>query len=215
MVATPVAPAEVEKLFLAWLPEIRSRAWAINHHLPPSEREEVVAEVVAWSWAWMLAGARSHKIERMTPRTLAIFASKAFASGRRFGGSVNTHDAMSERARSTGKVAVTSFDAPRPDGEDSREERGFAILRPLRTPKPYDITRCRLDYGLVANAPELPAKAREAFRHLVADNDRGCFTRIAKDLGVTPPYVHQLKEKLQAKLAGIGYAPSAPAMRGG
>jgi hypothetical protein len=177
MVATAVGRDEVEKLFLHRLPEIQSRAWAINHRLPPSEREECVAEVTAWCWAWMLAGARKGRLEKMTPRTMAIFASRMFASGRRFAGSNGASDVMSELARASGKTAVCSLDAPRTDGDDNLEERGFAVLRPLRTPKPFDIARCNCDYGLVADDPALSSRAKDVFHKLVVDHERGCCSR--------------------------------------
>lgn len=209
MVATPVAPTEVEKLFLAWLPEIQSRAWAINHRLPPIEREECTAEVAAWSWAWMLAGARSGKIAKMTPRTLAIFASKTYACGRRFGGRCSTHDVMSESAKARGRVAVCSLDTIHTGEDDACEEvhRGFAILRPQRVPRPDQITRCRLDYGLVAKDRNLSRRAKDVFRRLVADHDRGCCSRIARDLKISAPYVHQVKHKIADALTKIGYGP--------
>jgi hypothetical protein len=208
VVANPVPSAEVEKLFLHWLPEIQSRAWAINHRLRPADREEAVAEAVAWSWAWMVAGARKGRLQKMTPRTMAIFASKMFASGRRFAAGCSVHDAMSETAQASGKVAVCSLDVPRKDGEDTREDPSFANLRPLRTPKPFDITRCNCDYGLILEDSDLPRRAKDVFRRLVVDHDRGCCRRIARDLKITPPYVHELKHRIGDALDRIGYAPA-------
>jgi hypothetical protein len=211
MVATAVGRDEVEKLFLHWLPEIRSRAWAIHHRLRPADREEAVAEVTAWAWAWMIAGARKGRLEKMTPRTMAIFASKMFASGRRFAGSNGASDVMSESAKASGKVAVCSLNAPRKDGDDTREEPGFANLRPLRTPKPFDITRCNCDYGLLLVDSNLPRRAKDVFRRLVVDHDHGCCSRIARDLKITPPYVNELKHQIGEALDRIGYGPHTAA----
>jgi hypothetical protein len=195
--------AEVEKLFLMWLPEIQSRAWAINHHLSPADREEAVAEAVAWSWAWMIAGAKKGNLTKMTPRTLAVYSSRMFRTGRRFAAGCSAHDAMSEIAQASGKVSVDSL------GRD--EERGFAILRPLRTPKPFDITRCNLDYGLVAEDPGLSSQARNVFHKLVVDHERGCCRRIARELEVSPPRVNEIKHKIAESLTRIGYDPQTSA----
>jgi hypothetical protein len=189
------------KLFLTWLPEIQGRAWAINHQLSPTEREEAVAEVTAWSWAWMLASVKKGRLQKMTPRTMAVYGSRMFHTGRRFAAGCSVHDAMSEIAQASGKVSVENL------GMD--EERSFAILRPLRTPKPLDIARCNHDYGLVAEDPELSGRAKEVFQRLVRDHDHGCFKRIAEQMGVTAPYVTELNGKIADSLSRIGYAPTS------
>ena len=204
MVATAAGRDEVEKLFLHRLPENQSRAWAINHRLSPSEREECVAEVTAWSWAWMIAAARKNRLQKMTPRTMAIYGSRMFRAGRRFAAGCSAHDAMSEIAQASGKVTMCSLDT---NGDDERVQRGFAILRPLRTPKPVDIARCNHDYGLVAKDPELSTRAKDAFQLLVHDHDHGCFKRIAQEMKISPARVFQLKRCLATALTEIGYDP--------
>jgi hypothetical protein len=169
----------------------------------PAEREEAVAEAVAWSWAWMIAGAKKGKLTKMTPRTLAVYGSRMFRVGRRFAAGCGVHDAMSEIAQASGQVSMESLDID--------EERGFAILRPLRMPKPFDIARCNHDYGLVAADPELSRRAKDVFRLLVRDHDHGCFRRIARQMKISPARVCQLKQCLAAALTEIGYDPNRAA----
>jgi hypothetical protein len=207
MVANPVPLAEVEKLFLAWLPEIQSRAWAINHRLRPDERQECVAEVTAWCWAWMIAGARKSRLEKMTPRTMCIFGSKMFASGRRFAAGCSVHDVMSESAKSSGKVAVCSLNANHGDDPDSPHTMG-SILADTRRPRPYDETRISLDYRTALKRPGLPRKGRRVFGLLVRDHSDGHGLRIAQAMKISPARVCQLKTCLATALTEIGYGPT-------
>ena len=206
MVAKPVPPAEVEKLFVQWLPEIRSRAWAINHRLQPAEREEAVAETVAWSWSWALAGAKKGRLEKMTPRTLALYASKMFSSGRRFAAGCSVHDAMSEIARVSGKVTVHSLDKSVTDDTDSPHTTG-TILADTRHPHPDEEVRINLDYRTALKQPGLPRKGRILFGKLVRDHAPGHGRRIAGEMKISPPRVCQLKKCLATALTQIGYAP--------
>lgn len=207
MVAQPIDRDEVERTFLKMLPELRSRSYAANQGLNRTEREEAVQEACCFAWVQLLSASRRNRLGNPTAYTLARFAWLAFRSGRRFAGGCSVNDVMSEAAQSSGKVAACSLDAHHADGDDGREERGFAILRPLRTPKPPDICRVNCDYSLLLQDPSLSRRAKDVFRRLVTDHDRGCCSRIARELKVSPPYIHELKEKLKEKLTQIGYAP--------
>ena len=148
----------------------------------------------------------------MTPRTMCIFGSKMFASGRRFAAGCSVHDAMSETAQASGKVSMSSLDANRGDDPDSPRTMG-SILADTRRPRPYDETRISLDYRTALKRPGLPRKGRRVFGLLVRDHSDGHGLRIAKAMNISPARVCQLKTCLAQALTEIGYGPAVHSQR--
>jgi hypothetical protein len=138
-----------------------------------------VREACCFAWAQLLSAAARHRENKLTAYTLARYASLAFRSGRRFAGG-SQGDVLSDGARRSG--AVLSLDAIHVGEEDSSTgpAHRFAVLTPSRIPKPAEVARRNCDYALVADDPALSLRVRNVFRRLVADHDKGCFSRIAR-----------------------------------
>ena len=200
---------EVEAWFLKALDELTSRAWALSRGLRPVEREEAVAETIAWAWALTLSAGRRGRLDRLTPRTLAIFGVRMFRSGRRFAGS-SCRCVLSEQTRLLNRVRVQSL---HDDNEDREERAGgrsaFRALADRRATQPIDSARIRVDYPLALADPTLPSKAPQCFDELALDYGPGHGLRVAKALDISPARVCQLKNSLAGALSRIGYDPHA------
>ena len=202
--------SEVERRYLAMAPEIQSRAWARHGHLSPADREDAVAETMAWSWAWCLSAGRRGKLGRLNPVTLSRYAARMYASGRRFAGSCSA-DALGEEARVKHRLRVRSLtcrDAAGDEDEVSGRRGLSEALVDSRHERPLEQCRVNTDYPFALLDPRLPARAKECFSSLLQDNGPGHVKRIAQTMGVTSARVCQLKLDLAGALSRIGYAPA-------
>ena len=211
--AMPVVSREaVERKFMSMQEELESRAFAAGCGLCPCDREEFVAECVAWSWAWMLTAAEKGRLDLVTPYWCATFARKMWNTGRRFGMSASINDAMDEQARAKGRVGVENLESIA-NARCESTARGRMITKALtdsRHARPDQVVRAEHDFGLVRDDPSLSERAGQLFERLLLDNEAGHGVRIAKELGISPGRVTQLKRgELAPSLERLGYAPAA------
>lgn len=109
-----LVPAHGHAAFLSLLPHLRTHARFRFRHLNPSDREEAVAEVVAYAFASFLRLRARGKDPAAFPAVFAHFAAKAVANGRRVTPRLSTRDLLG-RPRAV-RVAVHKLGDPRPDG---------------------------------------------------------------------------------------------------
>jgi hypothetical protein len=109
LVSNPVHAA-----FESLLPRLRTHARVRFRHLNPSDREEVVADVIAYGFASFLRLAERGKDPAAFPAVFAHFVAKAVANGRRVTPRLSTRDLLG-RPRAA-RAAVHKLDDPMPDG---------------------------------------------------------------------------------------------------
>lgn len=109
-----LAPVPVHAAFESLMPRLRTHARVRFRHLNPSDREEAVAEVVAYGFVSFLRLKERGKDPAVFPTAFAHFIAKAVANGR---GVVRRLSARDLMARTRGaRVAVHKLDDPMPDG---------------------------------------------------------------------------------------------------
>ena len=208
---TPISAAEVESRFLEMLPEIQSHAAVRHRYLDQCEREEAVAETLAWAWQWSLSAAKRGKLDRVGAITLTDYATRMYRSGHQFAGS-STTDVLAAGTRVKGRVRVIPLDHLK-TGRSHGSIRGQVISDALidsRSPQPFDVCRVNADYPQALEDPKLPGRTRECFGHVLEDNGPGHVRRIADAMRVSLPRVCQLKNAMAGALQRIGYGPGIP-----
>jgi hypothetical protein len=109
LVSNPVHAA-----FESLVPRLRTHARVRFRHLNPTDREEVVADVVAYGFASFLRLAERGKDPTAFPAVFAHFVAKAVANGRRVAPRLSTRDLLG-RPRGA-RAAVHKLDDPMADG---------------------------------------------------------------------------------------------------
>ena len=92
-------PVEWHSEFLAMMPCIQRSARCAFRRLPPEAKEEAVAETIANVFVAYLRLVETGKQHVAHPHRLATYAISQIWSGRRVGGSLNSHDVMSQTAQ--------------------------------------------------------------------------------------------------------------------
>jgi len=190
--------------------ELVSRSNAYFHFLPELEREEAVAETLAGIFVYALSAAARGKLDRLTAYSLVVFFGKSCRKGRRMTGFKST-DAMSEVSLRRGHHKVHSMVDPIPIPTD----RGVKVaplrqvLADSREDSPFDNVRRDLDYADILDKEHVNLKGRRVFLFLAECHGQGDHRALARELGVTPGRVSQLKSQLAKCLGRHGYEPPA------
>lgn len=194
------------------LPEISIRARGVFFYLRDDDRDEAIAEAVAYAYTAIDSAARRGTLHNLTPFHLVNFAAKHFRQGRRVAGYSST-DVMGEATRRRGRVSVVSMSSPIARGDEEDAPTLAEVLADRGDDAdPFEATRRNRDYGDIFDNEAISVKARRAFDMLSADRGLGCGMRIAKALGVSSGRVTQLKDELAAALGRHGYGPAAVTM---
>ncbi len=111
---TALAPAPVRTAFESLVPRLRTHARVRFRHLRPVDREEAVADVLAYGFASYLRLTERGKDPTAFPAVFAQFVAKAVANGR---GVVRRLSARDLLGRPRGeRVTVRRLDDPMPGG---------------------------------------------------------------------------------------------------
>ena len=189
----PASDADVQAAFVEnYLPEIESRARMLLSDHSPEALHEGIQEVTAQSWRIFLAACRSGKDGCVTPYTLAVYAHRKYRSGRRVA-ATGRADAMSERSRVRGKVCLVGIDGA---------QHAFLHVR-RHSQDPSEAVRWRLDLAAVIQCLD------ERQRLVLALTAAGWKTgEIAAQIGVSPPRVVQIQDKIGEAFNRAGYGPA-------
>ena len=174
--------------------EIERFASLRGRFMKRDDREEVIAETIAYAWRWALRAASLNKLDRLSPRMISLFASRLYRSGRRFAGGSNWRKAAAKEV---------------PYSPIMDERTGLSTLADSlashRRFQPEEIARVEMDYSLAAS--RMTARERELWTALVIDHEHGAQIRIAGEMKLCPARVTQLKAQIGIKLEKIGYGP--------
>lgn len=108
--APQAAPEQLQTSFLAVLPTIVLVAQIYFRQIRcPHTKDDLVAEAVALGWRWHVRLAERGRDPSAFVVTLARYAARAVACGRRLCGKEKSQDAMSFRCQRRGGFVVVSF----------------------------------------------------------------------------------------------------------
>ena len=162
-----------EQHFMAMLPAIQRYAGHRFRDRLCEERHELIAEVVALSFAMFVRLIERGKTDLAYPSTLANYACCQVAVGRRLGTPLNTNDITSEYCRRRKGVRVQSL---------HRCDRKTGVWREIlvedHRATPADLAAARID--VPAFFDSLPNRDRRIAEQLAAGESTTCVARMFK-----------------------------------
>ena len=171
------------------LPAIEQQAVVAFRSLPPDEREDLIAEVVANAFCAYkrLVDRGMADVAYATP--LACYAIKQIRSGRRVGSKLNVRDATSEYCQLAKGIRIERLDRFDP------EEQGWQeIVVEDRHAGPADIAATRIDF--TAWLKTLAPRLRRIAKTLAAGETT---SGVARRFGVTHGRVSQIRRELMGR----------------
>ncbi len=203
----PAKPPQSPALlwFEAHVPELRSRARRYSRRFPRSERDDAVAEILGLALQYCVSAARRGKLACLTPFTLISFFARSYAQGRRVCGtrSRDVFSPVGQRRRGTRIISLSERRWVRtPTG--LQRLRLCDVLADRRASSPLENCRRNLDYPSILRRG-VSRKARRVFAWLAATQGSSRQVELARQLGVSPPRIKQLKRELASHLARAGY----------
>ena len=112
---TELAPVPVHTAFVSLLPNLHTHARFRFRHLNPTDREEAIADVVAYGFASFLRLKRRGKDPTAFPAVFAHFIARAVANGRGVGPCPSARDLLTARSRGE-RTRIHRLDDPMPGG---------------------------------------------------------------------------------------------------
>jgi hypothetical protein len=182
------ADSALRRSFLRCLPQIMSVAgYAFRKHRF-DEREERIAEAVAWTWALFVRVQRRGKNPNEFPTALAKFAVKYVRSGRLFGQSRNSKELYTALSKSENRLCLVCLDELEPQTRTPWKE----ILVESRAFSPADTAAARIDVNTWLNS--LSSRDRRLAEKLATGERTG---RMARALGLSPARISQLRNEFR------------------
>lgn len=198
------------------LAELRRRCRQFVRRFPRHERDEAVAEMLGQIWQYARGAERRRVLQRLTPFTLVQFFGRRYAAGRRLCGA-HSADVLATTGQRRHRLRIVSLDQPRRLRTPGRESRLplSEVLADRRAVPPPENCRRDLDYPLILRRHRASPKARQVFAYLAQTHGQGRQVELARQLGVVPSRVVQLKQQLARCLAAGGYGPTPAATTSG
>jgi hypothetical protein len=182
---TESAPPSGHAAFLPLLPHLRACARFRFRHLTPIDREEAIADAVAYAFVSFLRLSRRGKDPTAFPTAFAHFVARAVANGRRVVRRLSVRDLTAVRPRGE-RVRLHRLDDPMPDGDGWW--RDVALDRRVAVP-----AQAAFNLDFPAWLDTLPAPQRQLAELLA----HGHGTVEAADLtGLSAGRVSQLRREL-------------------
>lgn len=205
----PLRRTAAHAWFEKHLPELSSRCNSFFRQKQASERDEAVADVLARVFEYAINAEPRGKLHRLTPFTLVSFFARAFCEGRRMIGA-SSLDVLSEAGRRRHGLRVVSLeDLPDLPTAHSRSPHRFAeMLSDSKGDRPLENVRRDVDYVEILDRAGASAKVRRVFHFLCETVGEGRQVELARELGVSPVRITQLKAELAGHLAAAGYLPA-------
>jgi hypothetical protein len=177
----------LRRSFLKCLPKImRVADYAFRHHRSV-EREEHVAETVAWTWTLFVQAGRRGKDPSEFPTALAKFAVKHVRSGRCLGQPKNSKELYAACTPSERRCLV-SLDEVEPQSRTPWKE----IIVESRAFSPADAAALRIDVDSWMNS--LPRRDRRIAEKLARGERTGC---VARAFRISPARISQLRDEFR------------------
>jgi len=200
----------VDSWFDRHLPELTQRCRSYFRSLPTVERDEAMAETLAGIFLYTMRAAARGKLRRLTPYTLVWFFGRSCRAGRRMAGYTST-DVMAEAARRRHHHEVLSLHQPLRIQVDHHEIVAplSEVLADSREDSPLENVRKNVDYPEILQRERISPKGRRVFEYLCQTHGAGSHQALARELGVAPSRITQIKRRLAACLARHGYGPPA------
>jgi hypothetical protein len=179
--------------FLAMMPAIVTHARIQFRHLDPEAHEEAVQEVVCNACRAYVRLVELGKVAFAYPLVLAKFAVGQTKDGRKVGGHLNLQDILSDYCQRRQEITVERLD------RYDQMEGGWleAVVEDRRTPVPDQVC-FRVDFP--AWLETLPGRERQVAESLMLGKTNG---EAAKEVGVSPSRVSQLRRELEASWFGF------------
>jgi hypothetical protein len=173
--------------FLRCLPQIMSVASFAFRKYPPAEREEKIAESIAWTWVFFVRVRRRGKNPGEFPTALAKFAVKYVLSGRLLGQSRNSKELYTTLS-SSNRVGLVSLDELEPRTRTPWK----AILVESRAFSPADAAAARIDVNAWLNS--LSRRDRRLAERLATGERTG---HVARAFGLSAARISQLRDEFR------------------
>jgi hypothetical protein len=209
--AAPIRPTAAHQWFEQRLPELVSRCQAFMRCVPRAEREEAQAEVLAQSFRYVVGAEQRGKLHRLTPFTLVSFFGRSYRAGCLMTGS-HPKDVLSQAARIKNGHKIFSLQTPDPAALRKQQQVQASLADTLadrKADRPLENVRRDLDYSDILDREAANRKVRRVFHFFCETAGQGPQIELARELGVSPPRVCQLKAQLADMLAAHDYEPPA------
>jgi hypothetical protein len=178
----------LRRSFLQCLPQIMAVAgYAFRRHRF-DEREERIAEAVAWTWVLFVRVQRRGKNPKEFPTAVAKFAVKYVRKGRLLGQSRNSKELYTALSASENRRSLVSLDELEPQTCTPWKE----ILVESRAFSPADTACTRIDMNAWLNS--LSRRDRRLAERLATGERTG---RIARAFGVSTARISQLRQEFR------------------
>ena len=178
----------LRRSFLQCLPQIMAVAgYAFRRH-QCEEREERIAEAVAWTWALFVRVQRGGKNPGDFPTALAKFAVKYVRNGRLLGQSRNAKELYTALSTSENSLSLVSLDELEPRTRTPWKE----ILVESRAFSPADTACTRIDVNAWLNS--LSRRDQRLAERLATGERTG---RIARAFSLSPGRISQLRDEFR------------------
>ena len=189
-------------------PDLTRRCRIFFRRLRPDDREEAVADTLASIFKYAARAATRGKLQYLTPFTLVMFFGRLFWSGRRMAGSRPT-DMLSRAKGRPERVRALNDRVPAELDDPGAKVFLSETLAATREDSPFEIVRRTLDYPEILRRERVGPRARRVFAYLCQTHGRGSHKELARELGIVPGRVTQIKRQLARCLARHGYEPPA------
>ena len=202
---------EARDEFVRMMPDIERIAGHVFSDRNPSDREEAVAETVAFCWKNYLQCVAKEK--PVCASSLAHYGMLGVRSGRSLCGQSST-DVLALRTQMLGRSGVYQVNTSASPSARCQWDWSEALVDTRVWERPLERVRIRMDYGAFLDQPEVTHQEERVFSMLAQGYGTG---EIAHELDVTPPRICQLRHSLGEKLAdfmGPSVVPNCHALRG-
>ena len=183
---TRVTVAAVHDEFLSLLPAVETHAGIHFRHLSATDREEAIADAVAYAFDSFRRLRWRGKDPADFPVTFSRFTARAVANGRAIGRMRSTRDVMARTAQCRRGFTVQSLDACSPDGCGWWRD----VIADDRASVP-DQASVNIDFA--AWLSTLTASKQRTAQFLVEGHSTG---ETAELVGVSPGRISQLRREL-------------------
>lgn len=182
---------EVQSLFVAMMPAIVRHLRFAFRKLQPEQRQEHIAEALAYTWQAFARLAELGKVELAYASALARFGVARIRVGRRVAGRWTRNDVLSPHARHRG-----GYQIERLDRIDSEETTWQEAVVEDRTAGPAEIAATRIDFAEWLGT--LSSRNRRIALLLAQGEQTG---EVADKEGVSPGRISQIRRELQVSWA--------------
>jgi hypothetical protein len=203
---TSLRNSSIHSWFDCHFAELTRRCHRQFRLLPVVEREEAVAETLASIFKYAVSAAARGRLSDLTPYTLILFFSRSCRSGRKMAG-YKAVDVMSETARRQRHHAIIPLHQP----AQVQTDRGTIVVKlsevlaDAREGSPAENARRNIDYPAILDREKVSHKGRRVFEYLCQTHGKGNHRELARELGITPSRISQIKHELARSLARHGY----------